>query len=95
MADSSKAVSALHDAITAFRKACGEDADCAKIITLADAVERQIEEDYPAEEKREKPGDLDEPETPVEKQPRTLRDAEKAARGRFAAARKQSTDSEK
>ena len=86
MADSSKAISALEDAIDTFEKACGDDPDCAKIVTLLEAVEREIEAS-------EKPGEKDEPEkdepdTPAEKQPKTLADAEKATRGRFAQARK-------
>lgn len=91
MADATaQAVSKLHDALTAFRDACGKDPACEKIIVLCDATERQLELDYPAEEKREKPGDSDEPETAREDQPKTLKGADAEARSRFAKQRQDS-----
>lgn len=82
MADTPSAVSKLHDAITAFRKQCGNDPDCARMIPLADSLERELEKAYPDEESREKPGDPDEPEA------KTLPEATRQARARFAQARR-------
>lgn len=90
MADTPSSVSALHDAITAFRKQCGDDDDCERILTLADACETEIERAYPDEEKREKSGDPDEPEdVPREKQPKTLQGARADVRARMASRRNQ------
>jgi hypothetical protein len=74
MADAPAAVKALDDALTTFEKECGSDPACQRMMPLVEQLDREIDKAYPGGE---------------EPEPRTLREAGRRARRRFAQDRAQ------